>query len=182
VKLWDCPSQQLFESSKRELNARIRLLIEDHFSQYTHGHLKQRVTYASHFPPSGVQFHLQRIRGILQEHLEKCADAASQHIDDLVEQEQEPFTMNQYLYLEYRSNFFTHYKGARLREKSDFIKNLEGSSDRGVKEALKEAITALTKLGLEATNASSLAKLLPLDPMEPAIGIMASVRAYFQGA
>lgn len=182
MKLWDCPSQQLFESSKRELNARIRLLIEDHFSQYTHGHLKQRVTYASHFPPSGVQFHLQRIRGILQEHLEKCADAASQHIDDLVEQEQEPFTMNQYLYLEYRSNFFTHYKGARLREKSDFIKNLEGSSDRGVKEALKEAITALTKLGLEATNASSLAKLLPLDPMEPAIGIMASVRAYFQGA
>jgi hypothetical protein len=50
VDLWNHPSQQLFESSKRELNARIMLLIEDHFSQYTHGHLKQRVTYASHSP------------------------------------------------------------------------------------------------------------------------------------
>ena len=118
----------------------------------------------------------------MQEHLERCADAASQHIDSLIEQEQEPFTMNQYLYLEYRSNFFDHYKGARLREKSDFIKNLEGTSDRSIKETMKDAFTALTKLGLEAANASSLAKLLPLDPMEPAIGIMAGVRAYFQGA
>jgi len=58
VKLWDRPSKQLFESSKRELNARIRLLIEDRFSQYTHGHLKQRITYASHFPPAEVQIHL----------------------------------------------------------------------------------------------------------------------------
>jgi hypothetical protein len=47
VKLWDYPSHQLFESAKRELNARLRSLIEDHFSQYTHGHLKQRITYAS---------------------------------------------------------------------------------------------------------------------------------------
>ena len=29
---------------------RIKSLIEDHFSQYTHGHLKQRITYASLFP------------------------------------------------------------------------------------------------------------------------------------
>jgi len=118
----------------------------------------------------------------LQEHLEKSADAASQHIDFLIEQEQEPFTMNEHLYMEYRSNFFAHYKGARLREKSDFIKNLENNNDRGMKEAMKETITGLTKLGLETVNAPSFAKLLPPDPMEPAIGIMADVRAYFQGA
>lgn len=118
----------------------------------------------------------------MQEHLEKCADATSQRIDSFVDQEKEPFTSNEHLYMEYRSNFLAHYKGARLREKSDFMKNLESSDDRGMKEAMKEAITALTKLGLEKANASSLAKLLPPDPMEPAIGIMADVRAYFQGA
>lgn len=118
----------------------------------------------------------------MQEHLEKCADAASQHIEFLVEQELEPFTMNDHLYLEYRSNFLAHYKGAWLREKSNFMKNLENSDDRSIVEALKETLTGLTKLGLESANAPALAKLLPSDPMEPAIGIMADVRAYFQGA
>jgi hypothetical protein len=44
VKLWNRPSQQLFEIAKRELGKRIKDLIEDRFSQYTHGHLKQRIT------------------------------------------------------------------------------------------------------------------------------------------
>jgi len=118
----------------------------------------------------------------LQEHLEKCADAASQHIDFLVEQEREPFTMNDHLYLEYRSNFLAHYKGARLKEKTNFMKNLEDSGDRNMMEALNKTLTGLTTLGLEKANAPSLAKLLPSDPMEPAIEIMAHVRAYFQGA
>jgi hypothetical protein len=89
--------------------------------------------------------------------------------------------MNDHLYLEYRSNFLAHYKGAWLREKSDFMKNLENRDDRSKVEALKETLTGLTRLGLESANASSLAKLLPPDPMEPAIEIMAHVRAYFQG-
>ena len=118
----------------------------------------------------------------MQEHLEKCADAASQHIDFLVEQEREPFTMNDHLYLEYRSNFLAHYKGSRLKEKSNFMKNLENSGDRNMMEALNKTLTGLTTLGLEKANAPSLAKLLPSDPMEPAIEIMAHVRAYFQGA
>ena len=56
VKLWNRPSQQLFEIAKKELSTRIKLLIEDHFSQYTHGHLKQRITYASHFLPAEDPF------------------------------------------------------------------------------------------------------------------------------
>ena len=116
----------------------------------------------------------------MQEHLEKCADATSQHIDFLIEQEEEPFTMNEHLYMEYRTNFFAYYKGARQREKSNFMKNLE-SDDRGMKEALKETLTGLTKLELETVDTPSFAKLLPPDPMEPAIDIMADVRAYFQG-
>jgi len=47
--------------------------------------------------------------------------------------------------------------------------------------ALDEAISSLARLGLRSVDASSLAALLPPDLMEPAIGIMADVRAYFQG-
>ena len=42
--------KQYFEYVRKELNKHIKLQIEEHFSQYTYGHLKQRVTYASLFP------------------------------------------------------------------------------------------------------------------------------------
>jgi hypothetical protein len=48
-------------------------------------------------------------------HVEKCADAAKQHIDSLLEEEREPFTMNEYYFMEYQSKFKVYYKEARLR-------------------------------------------------------------------
>ena len=129
-----------------------------------------------------VPFCLQQIRSILQDHLDKCAHAASQHIDSLIEQEQEPFTMNTHYYMEYRSKFLAYYRGARQRAKSDFMRNLENSQNHDIRQALNDALSSLTRMGLEAVDASSLANLLPPDPMEPAIGIMADARAYFQGS
>ncbi len=117
----------------------------------------------------------------MQTHIQKRADAATRHIDSLLEEESEPFTMNVHYYAEYRSKFFGHYKGARLRAKSSFIDNLGNSDDPGMVIAFQEAISSLARLGLHSVDASSLATLLPPDPMEPAIGIMADVRAYFQG-
>jgi hypothetical protein len=119
----------------------------------------------------------------VQDQIQKCADATEQHIDFLLEEEQEPFTTNEYYFQEYRGKFFTYYRGARQKDKSNFIKNLENRhADKGTMETLSEALAALTKMGLEHAHASSLANLLPPDPQEPAIGIMADVRAYFQGS
>ena len=84
--------------------------------------------------------------------------------------------------MEYRSKFLAHYKGARLREKSNFIRNIQRSDDGNVMQAMSEAMAALTRIGLEGADVSLLANLLPPDPMEPAIGIMADIRAYFQGS
>jgi len=117
----------------------------------------------------------------MQSHIQKCADAADKHIGSLLEDENEPFTMNVHYYAEYRSKFLGHYKGARLRAKSNVIKNLENSNDTGMMDVINETLSSLAKLGLHSVDASSLATLLPPDPMEPAIGIMADVRAYFQG-
>ncbi|KAH9012186.1 hypothetical protein EDB84DRAFT_1249192, partial [Lactarius hengduanensis] len=67
--------------------------------------------------------------------------------------------------------------------KNSVIKNLENSSDAGIMmQAINETISSLAMLGLHLVEASSLATLLPPDPMEPAIGIMADVHAYFQVA
>ena len=118
----------------------------------------------------------------MQDHLEKCANAACEHIDSLIEQEHEPFTTNMHYFMEYRSKFFAHYKGARLREKSVFVRNMQNNDDSNMTQAMNDAMSALTRMGLEGADVSLLANLLPPDPLDPAIGIMADVRAYFQGS
>jgi hypothetical protein len=89
----------------------------------------------------------------LKGHIEKCADAAAQHLNSLLEEEREPFTMNECYFMEYHSKFMDYYKGARQR----------------------------ARMGLEIANGPQQANL-PADRMDPAIGIMADVRAYFQGS
>ena len=119
---------------------------------------------------------------IMRSHIQKCADAAAQHIGSLLTDEHEPFTLNVNYYTEYRSKFLSHYKRDRLRTTSKVMRNLDpDSGNHNMQFALNEAIASLAKLGLRSVEASSLAALLPPDPMEAAIGIMADVRAYFQG-
>lgn len=118
----------------------------------------------------------------MKDHIEKCADAAARHIDALLEEEKEPFTMNVHYFGEYRSKFLAYYKEARQQAKSQFIRNLENRDDGDMVAAMNEAICSLTRMGLEQADASLFANLLPPDSMDPAIEIMADVRAYFQGS
>jgi hypothetical protein len=48
-------------------------------------------------------------------------------------------------------------------------------------EMVNAVMAGLADLGFHGLTAADLAKLLPPDEMEPAINIMAEVRAYFQG-
>jgi hypothetical protein len=162
------------------LNKRIKAVIEDHFANYTYGHLKQRVMCAFvfnslPFPP------LTCLRHIVQNHLQKCADAAEQHINSLLEEEQEPFTMNEHYFMEYRSKFLGYYKGIRQKSRSNFIENLESNSE-WAKNSFNKVVSGLAELDLHSVDRSVLPRLFPPDPMETAIEIMAEVRAYFQGS
>ena len=47
VGKWEEPSRQFFDITQKELTNGVQLLVEKHFSQYTHGHLKQGVRYVS---------------------------------------------------------------------------------------------------------------------------------------
>ena len=113
-------------------------------------------------------------------HIQKCADAAAQQIGFLLIDEHEPFTSNVHYYTEYRKKFLDHYKRDRLMITNTIMRNFDPETSK-MKNVLNEAISALTRLGLHSVDPSSLAALLPPDPMETGIGIMADVRAYFQG-
>ena len=60
VERWDNPSRQLFELTRKELMGQVKSLVELHFSQYTHGHLKQGIMYTLHCL-SEYMFHIADI-------------------------------------------------------------------------------------------------------------------------
>lgn len=115
----------------------------------------------------------------MQGHIQRCADATEQRVNFLLEEEQEPFTMNEHYFMDYRSKFLGHYKGIRLKAESSFIDKLQNEEN---KQHLSRVTSSLAALGFSNVDPSTLPRLLPPDPMESAIEIMAEVRAYFQGS
>jgi hypothetical protein len=186
VGRWEDPSRQFFDTTRKELTGRVQEFVEEQFSQYTHGHLKQEVRYASwskYLSKYGIHSLTLTSRNIMQSHIQRCADTAEQQIGFLLTEEHEPFTLNTHYYTDYRSKFLGHYKRDRLMSShatNRVMRNLDPDTT-SMESTLDDAIVSLTRLGLRSVDASSLAALLPPDPMEPAIGIMADVRAYFQG-
>ena len=156
-------------------------LIEEHFVHFVHGGLKQRISsvfqcFRAYLPE------LWSDSGIVLAHLRALSEETFKRITLLLEAELEPFTRNQHYFSDYRSKFLGYYKGVRQASQSnDFIRNLDSPSSSSFRDALTKTLTGLTEMGLQNVSPAALARVLPQDPMEEGIEIMADVRAYFQG-
>jgi hypothetical protein len=86
------------------------------------------------------------------------------------------------------------YKGAREKEIRGAVSaqieayNRGADSERGYEDyseadpgPVAQTLRGLAGLGLHGCQAEDIYKMLPRDEMEPAIEVMAGVRAYFQG-
>lgn len=94
----------------------------------------------------------------MHSHIQRSADATEQRINFLLFLEQEPFTMNDHYFMDYRSKFLGYYKGIRQKSQTTFIDNLE-SDGREAKHAVSKVITSLAELGLHPVDRSSLPRL-----------------------
>jgi hypothetical protein len=120
--------------------------------------------------------------------IKECADAAHDRLDWLLKLESSPFTLNNHYYADYKDKFFGYYKSVAFAEHGTFALaaalasgNFEKIGEKA-KDALPEALAALAKAGLQGLQAADFAKLLPSHPeLERALGVMAEVRAYYQG-
>jgi len=125
-----------------------------------------------------------------------CQEKAEERINWLLELEKSPFSLNTHYLSDYRAKFLAHYRGARERydntEFTQFIKNHKENSPPSTGHrklsgpvpqltGIAKVLSSLAEIGIVGVKAEDLPKLLPPDPMEPALGIMADVRAYFQG-
>lgn len=120
----------------------------------------------------------------MHDHLKAAESRSKEKIEWLLELEKSPATLNTHYYLDYKNKFLSYFRSCRHSPKlaeevsGAFRPAINRVSDRP--DPVHEAISALSRLGIYARH-EDFHKLLPSDPMEAALGIMASVRAYFQG-
>lgn len=105
----------------------------------------------------------------------------------LLQLEKRPRTLNEHYYSDYRDKFLAYYRGCRRTNNKDLVSKLRRfdssrlSIDSDFYENTNKAMTGLRGIGITGIKALDLPRLFPSDPYEPALNIMATVRAYFQG-
>jgi hypothetical protein len=99
---------------------------------------------------------------------------------------------------DYKNKFLAHYKGTREKyERLDIMSSIQsynssvssnasvGSPHRSLSTSqptgIAKIMAGLAEIGMSGVIPEDLPRLLPSDSMEPALVIMAEVRAYFQG-
>jgi len=127
----------------------------------------------------------------MQDHIQKCMEKAEERVVWLLALEDRPFSLNTHYLADYQTKFLAYYK--RARQQADNV-NLTSAittyadpaparqTARGAEPTgISKVLAGLVEIGMHNVKPEDLAKLIPPDAMEPALGIMADVRAYFQG-
>lgn len=136
-------------------------------------------------------------RTIIQTHINECVHRAEAKVTWLLAVKDRPFSLNTHYLSDYKSKFLAHYKGSRGKyERSDlstiideYVPDVSLGGKTGGKTSafpppptgIAKILAGLAEIGLHGIKPEDLPKLLPPDRMEPALTIMADVRAYFQG-
>ncbi|KAH7883426.1 P-loop containing nucleoside triphosphate hydrolase protein [Phlebopus sp. FC_14] len=158
---WHKPALELFDQVYVILKNDLARLVNDHFAKMGKGTAKASVLI------------------IVNEHLEEAAARTKEKIAWLLALEKAPTTLNTHYYSDYMDKFMAYYRGCR--DNSELTTRLQGTANFTEQMAINKALSGLSEVGI-SVQATDLPKLLPPDPMEAALKIMASVRAYFQVA
>ncbi|KAJ3565327.1 hypothetical protein NP233_g7701 [Leucocoprinus birnbaumii] len=173
VLKWRSPARILCKNVYTTLSGYLKNMIHDHFAHFGQGMLEHRV------------------RILIQDHLKTCLAKTEERINWLVDLEDKAFSLNTHYLTDYRSKFLAYYRGARNKSNySDIMQTINGyvpaSPVAGQKApvlfGISKVLSGLAEVGLLGIQAEDLAKLFKTDNMEPALEIMADVRAYFQVA
>ncbi|KAI0667025.1 hypothetical protein C8Q78DRAFT_1082541 [Trametes maxima] len=164
IAQWQKPVEALFRDIQRILIKHIKTFVSQHFEQYLL--LKNRV------------------HSVVADYINMLSNETIDHIQYHIAVELRPRALNGQWYSQYREKFLGHYKSChpKAEQPRTFAHQLEKYSDTGsdVFKQMNKILNGLNEIGVSGTLPSDLAKLLPPDPYDAAIEIMAGVRAYFQ--
>lgn len=107
--------------------------------------------------------------------MKACSKRTEEKIKECIALErEEPMTTNEHYLADYKRTFMARYKTERHQGPQEPSRS---SSSKVMASVLQQ----LRELGYHVNNELDLSRLLPPDPMDPAIDIMAECRAYYQG-
>ncbi|THG92532.1 hypothetical protein EW026_g8396 [Hermanssonia centrifuga] len=172
---WDVPARNLFDAMQRILSVQVKEIIVQHFSKFSQGGLLHNITV------------------VINEYIKQCSNITLQRISWLLDIEKKPRTLNTHYYSDYRDKFLAYYRGCRqANEHGSLIAKLQRyqpnykaviqTSTSDFSKSVSKILSGLNEIQISSVKATDLPKLLPSDPFDPALHIMASVRAYFQVA
>lgn len=130
---------------------------------------------------------------LIQDHLKSCFVDAEEKIEWLVDLEDKAFSLNTHYLADYKSKFLAYYRGARCKNNhTDIMTTIKaytpppqtpfgGPKQNPPLYGVSKVLSGLAEMGFTEVHATDIAKLFVTDSMEPALEIMADVRAYFQG-
>ncbi|KIO31592.1 hypothetical protein M407DRAFT_19341 [Tulasnella calospora MUT 4182] len=174
VQQWSALAQECFTEVKDIVVKHIIRIVEEHFKGYSNGGLKEAVSK------------------LTSEQIIKCAQATTKKIEGLFQSECSPYTQNDEFFIAYKTKMLTRYKiiHQELEGKSTLVTGLKGydpnnsysvNNNHSQWTYLNQAIAYLQNFGM-TVKAEDFIALLPQHDMNPALDIMAEVRAYFQVA
>ncbi|KAJ7152852.1 P-loop containing nucleoside triphosphate hydrolase protein [Mycena filopes] len=163
---WEAPAQLLCRAVHSALAQHIKALICRHFGQFGQGALERNVIIH------------------VQDYMNQRTEAAQTLITKFIALEKDgPMTLNEHYLADYRAKFLAHYRGTRENQQNPVLANaVVGYKMQSTNTNIAQALSSLAAAGLPGLHAEDLVKLLPPDHMDPALKIMADVRAYFQVA
>ncbi|KAJ7328443.1 hypothetical protein DFH08DRAFT_967565 [Mycena albidolilacea] len=167
ISKWASPAIILCCFVHQTLAQHIKALIAIHFSAFGQGSLEQRVTI------------------LVQDYMKQRADTAQALILKLIAlKEDGPLMLNEHYLADYKTKFLSDYKSTREKAQNPVLANaIEDHrlvSSPAAYPDIAQVLAGLAAVGLNGIDAEDLVKLLPPDRMDPALNIMADVRAYFQ--
>ncbi|KIJ46924.1 hypothetical protein M422DRAFT_249668 [Sphaerobolus stellatus SS14] len=166
MKGWGKPMLEYFETVRGLMAQYLKALVDIHFGMHMHSSLHAK------------------IMSIVRDQLRNLSDKAMQHLNSLLSVEGLPFTLNHSQLREYKEAFLVHCKDIRRRPKGqDAIVRRFQDSEVALSTQFRNDLTDLTELlqrfGLPCTS-TDLQRLLSENKFDPALDIIATVRAYFE--
>ncbi|KAJ8454305.1 hypothetical protein ONZ51_g13104 [Trametes cubensis] len=159
VAQWKKPYETLFREIQRVLIKHIKKFVSDQFSQYPNL--------------------MHRVHTIVGEYISSSSDATLDQLQLFLALEKRPKTLSEPYYSDYREKFISHYKSCRPKAdqpRETFASKLQSYMDpqSDMSKYMNRVLNGLTDIGLPGMTPNDLAKLLPADPHDTAIDIMAA--------
>lgn len=130
-------------------------------------------------------------RTLILDYVKSLAQQTLQKIFWIHDLEKVPMTLNEHYYSDYEDKFLAHFRGWRSENRdAPWVQHLKliavnkdakPREDDSVESHVQRVLQGFNGLGVHGVKPMDLPKVLPPDPFETALKIMASVRAYFQG-